>query len=179
MQPLQAKPKKMVRAEPTNNRTAGIDTNHSTVFTLLLKLNVMCEQRWIQFELQNGPWRALRLMAKYTLPFSKPVKSDHNSNFWYFQNNHIKTTKFFSVRSSHDPPILKKIAVRSSPDPAKIGFSPGPVRSSPDPCSTLNNTHVARTSRNKMSTTWDFYHCLVPQCEALRACCSTFPITTK
>jgi len=26
-----------VRAEPTNNRTAGIDTNHSTMFTLLLK----------------------------------------------------------------------------------------------------------------------------------------------
>jgi len=28
----------MVRAEPTNNRTASIDTNHSTMFTLLLKL---------------------------------------------------------------------------------------------------------------------------------------------
>jgi len=26
----------MVRAEPTNNHTAGIDTNHSTMFTLLL-----------------------------------------------------------------------------------------------------------------------------------------------
>jgi len=44
----------MVRAEPTNNHTAGIDTN-STMFTLLLKLNVICEQRWIQFELQNSP----------------------------------------------------------------------------------------------------------------------------
>ena len=42
-----------------------------------------------------------------------------------------------------------------------------------------NNTHVARTSRKKMSTTWDLYCCLVPQCEALRTCCSTFPITTK
>jgi len=48
------------------------------MFTLLLKLNAMCEQRWIQFELQNSPSRALHLMAKYTLPFSKPVKSDHN-----------------------------------------------------------------------------------------------------
>jgi len=55
VQPLQAKPKEMVRAEPTNNRTAGVNTNHSTMFTLLLELllNVICEQRWIHFELQN------------------------------------------------------------------------------------------------------------------------------
>jgi len=32
---------------------------------------------------------------------------------------------------------LKKLAVRSSPDPAKIGFSPDPVRYSRDPCSSL------------------------------------------
>ena len=63
------------------------------------------------------PAEFLHLVAKYTLPFSNPVKSDHNLNFWYFQNNHIKTTKIFSVRSSPDPPIFKKIAVRSSPDP--------------------------------------------------------------
>jgi len=43
-----------VRAKPTNNRTASIDTNHSTMFTLLLELNVIYEQRWIQFELQNS-----------------------------------------------------------------------------------------------------------------------------
>ena len=42
-----------------------------------------------------------------------------------------------------------------------------------------NNAHVGRASRNDMSTTWDLYCCLVPQCEALRTCCSTFPITTK
>jgi len=41
------------------------------------------------------------------------------------------------------------------------------------------NTHVARTSRNKMSTTRDLYCCLVPQYEALRTCCSALPITTK
>jgi len=35
----------MVRTEPTNNRTAGIDTNHSTMFTLLLELNVICQGR--------------------------------------------------------------------------------------------------------------------------------------
>jgi len=49
----------------------------------------------------------------------------------------MKTTKIFSVRSSLVPPILKKIAVRSSPDTAKIGFSPDPIRSSPDPCSSV------------------------------------------
>jgi len=32
VKPLQAKPKEMVRAEPTNNRTVGIDNNHSTMF---------------------------------------------------------------------------------------------------------------------------------------------------
>jgi len=35
----------MVRAEPTNNRKAGIHANHTTMFTLLLELNVICEQR--------------------------------------------------------------------------------------------------------------------------------------
>jgi len=44
-----------MRAEPTNNRTAGIDTYHSTMFTLLLDLNVISGQMWIQFELQNSP----------------------------------------------------------------------------------------------------------------------------
>jgi len=35
--------------------------------------------------------------------------------------------QILSVRSSPDKTIFKKIAVRSSPDPAKIGFSPDPV----------------------------------------------------
>jgi len=35
----------MVRAETTKNRTAGIDTDHSIMFTLLLELNLICEQR--------------------------------------------------------------------------------------------------------------------------------------
>ena len=47
----------MVRTELRNHRTVGIDTNHSTTFTLLLELNVIFEQRWIQFELQNSPSR--------------------------------------------------------------------------------------------------------------------------
>jgi len=41
-----------------------------------------------------------------------------------------KTTQIFSVRSNPDPLMFKKIAVRSSPDLAKIGVSP-------DPCSSL------------------------------------------
>jgi len=45
----------MVRAEQTNTRTAVIDTNHSTMLTLLLELNLTCGQRWKQFELQNSP----------------------------------------------------------------------------------------------------------------------------
>ena len=43
----------------------------------------------------------------------------------------------------------------------------------------MNNTRVARTSRNKISTTWNLYCCLVPQFEGLRTCCSAFPITAK
>jgi len=43
----------------------------------------------------------------------------------------------------------------------------------------MNNAHVARTSRNKMITTWNLHCCLVQQWEALRTCCSSFPITTK
>jgi len=60
----------MVREEPTNTRTAGIDTNHSTMFTLLLELNVMCGQQWIQFEFQNIPSRAFAIDGKiYTTIF--------------------------------------------------------------------------------------------------------------
>jgi len=47
-----------------NNRTAGIDTNHSTVFTLLLELNVICEQRWIHFKVQNSPSRVFAFDGK-------------------------------------------------------------------------------------------------------------------
>ena len=74
----------MVRAEPTNNRTAGIDTNHSTMFTLLLELNVLCEQRWMQFELQNSPSRVFA--------FGVENKHYHLANLW----NRI-TTEIFGV----------------------------------------------------------------------------------
>jgi len=54
----------MVRVEPTKNHTAGIDTNHSTVFKLLLELNALCEQRWMQFELRNNPSRVFAFDCK-------------------------------------------------------------------------------------------------------------------
>ena len=69
-----------MRAEPTSTRTAGIGTNHSTMFTLLLELNVTCEERWSGHSSKCKIVSAefLPLMAKYRLPFSKFVKSDHN-----------------------------------------------------------------------------------------------------
>jgi len=44
-----------------------------------------------------------------------------------------------------------------------------------------NNTHmyVVRTSNNRVISLGDLYCCLLPQCEALRTCCSGFPIATK
>jgi len=61
-----AKPDERVRltAEPTSTRTAGIDTNHSTMLTLLLEFNLVCGQRWKQFELQNRPSRAFAIDGK-------------------------------------------------------------------------------------------------------------------
>jgi len=43
----------------------------------------------------------------------------------------------------------------------------------------INNTDVARTSRNEMIKTCDLYSFLVQQWEALRTCCLAFSITTK
>jgi len=71
----------MVRAEPTNTRTTGIDTYHSAMFALLLELNVICGQRWIQFDWQNSLSRAFVIDGKIALTFSSSVKSDHNQNF--------------------------------------------------------------------------------------------------
>jgi len=39
-------------------------------FTLLLELNVICEQRWIQFELQNSPSRVFAFDGKIHCPFT-------------------------------------------------------------------------------------------------------------
>jgi len=54
----------MLTAESTNACTAGIDTNHSTMFTLLVELKVIRGQRWMQFELQNCLSRAFAIHGK-------------------------------------------------------------------------------------------------------------------
>ena len=72
-------------------------------------------------------------MAKYKQPFWQTREIGSQLKFWLFSEKSHQNNKYFLSRSSPDPPIFKKVAVRSSPDPAKIGFSPDPVRSSPDP----------------------------------------------
>jgi len=73
----------MVRAEPPNIRTAGTGTNASTTFTFL---RVIRTQHYM-WSLDKGgyssnikivPVELLSLMAKYTLPFNKSVKSHYN-----------------------------------------------------------------------------------------------------
>jgi len=126
---LPDKPKQRVRVELLNTCTAGTDTNTLPTFTLLL---VIRTQRYI--------WSLDKVGCT--------AKSSQQSFCHWWQNihyhstnlqNHITTNmldvvriitsiqQIFSVRSSPDPPIFKKIAVRSSPAPAKIGFSPDPA----------------------------------------------------
>ena len=58
----------MLRGEPTNNHTAGIDTNHSTMITLLLKLTTLCvNNSGYSSNCIIVPAVFLHLMAKYTL----------------------------------------------------------------------------------------------------------------
>ena len=120
----------MVRAEPTNNRTAGIDTNHSTMFTLLLELNVLCEQRWMQFELQNSPSRVFA--------FGVENKHYHLANLWnritteifgVFWIITLKQKTFFSPIQSWSSNFQKNCSPIQTCS-AKIGFSPDLVLSS-------------------------------------------------
>jgi len=67
-----------MREEPTNTRTAVTDTNHSTMFTLLLEFNLYVDKGGNSSNCKIVPAELLPLIAKYTLPFSKCVKSDHN-----------------------------------------------------------------------------------------------------
>jgi len=107
----------------------------------------MCEHRWIQFELQNSPSRVFAFDGKIYMVWQRNTTADvatlpFLANLW----NRI-TTKIFDIfriltlkqqKFSQSDPVLihrfsKKIAVRSSPDPAKVGFSP-------DLCSSLEST---------------------------------------
>jgi len=62
----------------TNEHSHNWHRHHSTKFTLLLELNVICGQRWIQFEWQNSLSKAFVINGKITLPLGKSVKSDLN-----------------------------------------------------------------------------------------------------
>jgi len=53
-----------VRAGPTNTHTAVIDTNHSTMFTLLLEFNLVHGQRRKQFELHDSSSRPFAVDGK-------------------------------------------------------------------------------------------------------------------
>ena len=86
----------------------------------------------------------------------------HLTNLWkrittklfdYFGIIALKQQKF----AQSDPILIrlfsKKLVVRSSADPAKIGFSPDPHRSSPDSCSSLLLV-LARDQRWALDWTW-------------------------
>jgi len=69
-----AEPKQMLRAESTNTCTAGTDTYHSIVFTLLVELKVILDTIRVTKLSQQSFCHS----RKNTLPFSKSVKSDRN-----------------------------------------------------------------------------------------------------
>jgi len=66
-------------------------------------------------------------MAKYK-PFNQ-LQNQITANMLDVVRIITSKQQIFSVRSSPDPPIFKHIAVRSSPDQAKVGF--GPIQSCP------------------------------------------------
>jgi len=109
----------MVRVEPMNNCRAGIDTNQSTMFTLLLELNVICEYRWIGCS-SNCKLVPVEFDGKeYTVICIWWQRIHcHLGNLWnrittkifdIFRIITLKQKKTFSVRSSPDPPIFKKL----------------------------------------------------------------------
>jgi len=71
--------KEMVRAKPTNTRTADTDTNHSIVFTLLLEINDM-DKGGYSSKCKIAPAELLPLMTTYRPTahyLNISVKSDH------------------------------------------------------------------------------------------------------
>ena len=124
----------MVREEQRTTCIASIDTNQWPLdyVHLAARINVTYGQMWISYSLNGNivPAKLLLLIEKCTLTFSKSVKLDYNQIFPNGYNNHIGRTKISSVRSRPDPPIIKKIAVRSSPGQPKLAsvlFQSDPV----------------------------------------------------
>ena len=87
-------------------------------------LYVKSGQSWIHTKIV--PAELLPLMSEYTLPFNH-LQNHITTNMLDVVRIITSKQQIFSVRSSPDQSIFKKIAVRSSPDPAKIGFGPDPV----------------------------------------------------
>ena len=134
----------MVRAEPTNTRTTDIDTYHSTRFTLLLELNVICGKRWIQFEWQNSLSRAFALMAKLHC---------HLANLW----NRITTKIFDTFRiitskqkifSQSDPVLIRQPSKILQSDPVLVRPKLASVLIQSDPV--LISAHLCWTDPDGM-----------------------------
>jgi len=95
-----------VRVESSNNRTTGIDTNNSTMFTLLLELNLICEQRCLNCKI-------VPLRQNVGLRY-------HLANLW----NQI-TTKIFDIFriitlkqqkfSQSDPVLIRQLKKNCGP----------------------------------------------------------------
>ena len=96
----------MVRAEHTNIRTTGKDTYHSTMFKLLLELNVICGQRWIQCEWQNSLSRAFVVDGKITLPFRQ--FNDRANQFFGHKSPAARVRELFKP-SADSASLLVKI----------------------------------------------------------------------
>jgi len=99
----------MVRAELTNNRTASIDTNHSAMFTLLLELNLICEERCLNCKIvplrQNVHYHLANLWNQITTII-----------FDIFRIITLKQQKF----SQSDPVRVRQLSKKLQSDPVLI-----------------------------------------------------------
>ena len=106
----------MVRVEPTNTLTTGTDTNHLTMFTLLLELNVVCGQRWIQFEWQISLSRAFAIDDKITLPFTNLQNRITTKIFYMLWTITLKQNIF----SQCEPVLIRQYSKKLQSDPVLI-----------------------------------------------------------
>ena len=145
MRSLPRKPKQRVRAELLNTHTAGIlDTNTMTTFTLLPEMRTQ-SYMWSLDKVGCIADTSQQSFCHWwqNIHYHLTNLQNHPANNIFDVVRKITSKQqFFSVRSSPDPPIFKKIAVRSSRDPAKIGHSPDSIRSCPDTCSPLSGAQL-------------------------------------
>jgi len=108
----------MVRAEPRNDHTPAMDTNHSTMFTLLPELNVIYEQRWI------GHSSNSKIVPEECFIWWQNMHY-HIANLW----NQI-TTKIFHIfriitlkqekLSQSDPVLIHQFSKKLQSDPVQV-----------------------------------------------------------